>query len=635
MRHFGRATAAAVLAVLGAVVVLAPAASAVPGGYPWMAVPAANVAASDTSLADTSCTAGGYCMAVGYYDSGPADQAYSEQWTGAAWTGIFTWSTSPKQNNDLYGVSCVSSSFCVAVGAKATGIVDQTLIEQWNGSGWSLLTSPDTDPDQANQLLAVSCTSVTSCVAVGSAVSVAGSTDTLVESWNGISWSVVDSPDAGTGGLSELNGVSCLAPTSCTAVGDYFTGSVSQTLVESWNGATWSIVPSPDVAAGVTSVLTSDSCSSPTACTAVGYSAAGSSYQTLVEEWNGTFWYLMASPDTAPSDFDLLQSVSCGSPTSCVAVGSSSPDGSTFSNLIEQWNGGTWTITPGPADPVDGGELFGVSCPAAWSCMAVGDSPDDAPLVAQTMSVRPGYWMVASDGGIFSFGSSSFYGSEGGQRLTSPIVGVAATADRQGYWMVAGDGGVFAFGDAGFYGSEGGQPLTSPIVGIASTPDGKGYWMVASDGGIFTFGDAAYYGSMGGKVLNSPVVGMASTADGQGYWLVAADGGIFAFGDAGYWGSMGGQHLNEPIVGITPTADGQGYWLVASDGGIFSYGDAGYWGSMGGQPLNEPIVGITSTADGRGYWMVSSDGGIFSYGDATFQGSMGGTPLNRPIVGMG
>ena len=83
-----------------------------------------------------------------------------------------------------------------------------------------------------------------------------------------------------------------------------------------------------------------------------------------------------------------------------------------------------------------------------------------------------------------------FYGSMGGKPLNKPIVGMAATPDGNGYWVVASDGGIFTFGDATFYGSMGGQPLNKPIVGMAATPDGAGYWVVASDGGIFAFGDA-------------------------------------------------------------------------------------------------------------------------------------------------
>jgi hypothetical protein len=244
------------------------------------------------------------------------------------------------------------------------------------------------------------------------------------------------------------------------------------------------------------------------------------------------------------------------------------------------------------------------------------------------------YWLVASDGGIFSFGNAQFYGSMGGKPLNDPIVGMTPTASRGGYWLVASDGGIFGFGNAQFYGSMGGKPLNKPIVGMAATPDGGGYWEVASDGGIFSFGDAKFYGSMGGKPLNKPIVGMATTHDGLGYWLVASDGGIFSYGDAAFHGSMGGLPLNKPIVGMAGTPDALGYWLVASDGGIFNFGDAVFAGSAGGTPLNKPAVAMAATPDGGGYWIAASDGGIFNYGDARFGGSEGGVTLNKPVVGI-
>ena len=162
-----------------------------------------------------------------------------------------------------------------------------------------------------------------------------------------------------------------------------------------------------------------------------------------------------------------------------------------------------------------------------------------------------------------------------------------------GYWTVAADGGVFTFGHKTFYGSTGNLKLNKPIVGMAATPDDHGYWLVASDGGIFSFGDAKFYGSTGKLTLNKPIVGMAATADGMGYWLVASDGGIFAFGDAKFYGSTGKLTLNKPIVGMAVTPSGNGYWLDASDGGIFSFGDASFWGSMGKHPLNQPMDGMT------------------------------------------
>jgi hypothetical protein len=245
-----------------------------------------------------------------------------------------------------------------------------------------------------------------------------------------------------------------------------------------------------------------------------------------------------------------------------------------------------------------------------------------------------GYWEVASDGGIFSFGNAGFYGSTGGFPLNRPVVGMAPTPDHRGYWLVASDGGIFAFGDAGFFGSTGAIHLNQPIVRMTPTPDGRGYWLVASDGGIFAFGDAGFFGSTGGFPLNRPIVDMTPTPDGRGYWLVASDGGIFTFGDAGFHGSTGGVPLGSPIVGMAKNPDGGGYWLVASDGGIFAFGDSGNYGSLSGYPLNRPIVNVTATPNGGGYWLVASDGGVFSFGNAGFFGSTGGFPLNRPIIGM-
>jgi subtilisin family serine protease len=245
-----------------------------------------------------------------------------------------------------------------------------------------------------------------------------------------------------------------------------------------------------------------------------------------------------------------------------------------------------------------------------------------------------GYWMVATDGGIFAFGDAGFLGSTGNIRLNSPIVGMARTVTGKGYWLVAADGGIFTFGDAEFFGSTGSLKLNSPIIGMAGTGTGKGYWLVARDGGIFAFGDAPFLGSTGGTRLNSPIVSMAADRTGEGYWLVASDGGIFNFGDAGFRGSTGNLRLNSPIVTITPTPTSDGYWLVASDGGIFAFGDAGFFGSTGNLKLNKPIVGMASTCFGTGYWMVASDGGIFAFGNAPFLGSTGDIALNRPVVGM-
>ena len=177
-----------------------------------------------------------------------------------------------------------------------------------------------------------------------------------------------------------------------------------------------------------------------------------------------------------------------------------------------------------------------------------------------------GYWTVNWLGVVTSHGGAPTFGSPAlsGIQLAKPIVGMAATPDGKGYWLVASDGGIFTYGDAQFYGSTGDIRLNQPIVGMAATPDGKGYWLVASDGGIFTYGDAQFYGSAGDMHLNQPIVGMAATPDGQGYWLVASDGGIFTYGDAQFYGSLGGG--SNSVLGAIINPATQGYGLVQANG---------------------------------------------------------------------
>ena len=264
----------------------------------------------------------------------------------------------------------------------------------------------------------------------------------------------------------------------------------------------------------------------------------------------------------------------------------------------------------------------------------VSPSPQGAMALTPDTTPKPGYWLVGSDGSVYSYGSASALGSLRGTPLARPIAGMAPTPSGGGYWLVGTDGGIFSYGDAKFFGSTGDVKLNRPIVGMAATPTGKGYWFVASDGGIFSFGDAKFYGSTGAVKLNKPIVGMAPTPSGKGYWFVASDGGIFSFGDAKFYGSTGDVKLNKPIVGMAASPTGNGYWFVASDGGIFTFGDAKFFGSTGDVKLAKPIVGMAASPSGRGYWFVASDGGIFNFGDASFLGSAGGASLPAGIVVM-
>ena len=135
-----------------------------------------------------------------------------------------------------------------------------------------------------------------------------------------------------------------------------------------------------------------------------------------------------------------------------------------------------------------------------------------------------------------------------GQPLVAPVVAVTPTADGRGYWLLASDGGVFCFGDAQFFGSIGGHPLNMPMVAMAPTPDGGGYWTVASDGGVFCFGTAAFLGSSGGQPLTALVAGIVPTSTGRGYWLWCQDGSVHAFGDAAALGGYPDIPMPQPAL---------------------------------------------------------------------------------------
>ena len=282
---------------------------------------------------------------------------------------------------------------------------------------------------------------------------------------------------------------------------------------EQWNGVSWSST-SPANVLWYPTYLRSVSCTGPTTCMAVGVWQSPTHSETLVEMWNGSSWSIVPSPNSGAvgSPSNELTGVSCFGPSFCAAVGSLTLGGSPFTvpySLFETWNGSSWAIgTPQDLSP----PLLGVSCTAALICTAVGGeaSPDGSALSAvvstngqvraspvvgmESNPSKGGYREVGSDGSVEAFGSP-YLGSLGGAPLNQPIVGIASLPKGDGYWEVAADGGVFSYGDARFYGSLGGTPLNQPVVGMASTPDGKGYWLVAADGGVFSYGNAPFLGT--------------------------------------------------------------------------------------------------------------------------------------------
>lgn len=362
------AVMATIISLTGVIGVVAPA-----GALPDSAVivPSPNSGPTDQNVLNSvSCASKTWCVAVGQWQGDSAVQTLALSWDGTDWTRVVTPNTSPTDENSLMSVSCVSASSCIAVGWYDESGTERTLILSWDGIAWSRVVSPNSAPGELNNLWGVSCVSAVSCTAVGYYDS-AGSGQPLVLSWDGINWTMVPSPAAEVGESKWLTSVSCFSATSCTAVGSYSPGgAVRQTLVLSWDGTIWSQVPSPNVDPLERNRLNSVSCASRSSCVAVGYYRVGSIDETVVLAWDGAAWTRSTTPDV--SGDDGLESVSCDSASSCVAVGYTTVS-SANETLVLTWDGTVWTrlASPNP-NPTGVNDLLGVSCISMYRCTAVG-----------------------------------------------------------------------------------------------------------------------------------------------------------------------------------------------------------------------------------------------------------------------
>jgi hypothetical protein len=222
----------------------------------------------------------------------------------------------------------------------------------WDGRTWQAEPVPRLRPAPQTLVLAsVSCTSATFCMAVGDASRGAGAQPsaayrdiTLAAMWNGSRWRMVVTPSPSR--ASELSGVSCTSPTACTAVGS--SASRGRTLAERWNGVRWAVQRTPNARRIGYTVLTAVSCATPTACTAVGDYNGGAF--GIAEHWNGARWTIerLPVPPGAPGEGPLVlpAGVSCITATACVTVGTTQNQ-----TLAEAWTGARWTVQRTPDPP--------------------------------------------------------------------------------------------------------------------------------------------------------------------------------------------------------------------------------------------------------------------------------------------
>ena len=342
----------------------------------WTVPPTPNVpGADDTNLYGVDCTSANSCMAVGtavfpagFREPHPS-QTVAERWDGTSWQLVPTPNPPGAFNSTLRDVSCPWQNVCFAVGywgtvpnsPPAPPAIARPLIELWNGTSWSIQSGPDV-PNGG--LLAVSCSGLLACTAVGNA-----NGGPLAERWDG-SWHVQSPPQP-----AGSQDVSCPLRRTCTAV-----GSGSSPLVERWFGRvnSWGLQTAPEPDGVDSSSFYGVSCPDGRVCFAVGRSSTNQGNTTLAERRVGSTWSVMPTPNPGPylSTFGLtfdaqLLSVSCPGRRACHAVGWGLNSTADFVMIDERFDGASWhleTIPFGSGIP----EVGGVSCPNRLFCMAVG-----------------------------------------------------------------------------------------------------------------------------------------------------------------------------------------------------------------------------------------------------------------------
>lgn len=305
--------------------------------------------------------------AVGSFWTGSRTSTLAQHWDGSHWTKVA--SPSPGTHASLTGVSMVSADDAWAVGTWGTDDpdVNKTLAVHWDGTSWATVPTPS-PRNQYAALLAVSGVSATDVWAVGVHYGYHDAdTTSLIEHWDGSTWSVVPGP----GSDSNLFAVSARSATDVWAAGRLH----GSTLVVHWDGSAWTQVPTPSPGTGAD--LRGISAVSVDDVWAVGLAFVGDKTQTLVEHWDGSSWTQVAAPSPGPEA--SLVGVSAVSDDDAWAVGHYRYGAQPLSHtLIAHWDGTSWTEvhTPAVATP-ENAALLGVSAVSASHAWIAGATYDD------------------------------------------------------------------------------------------------------------------------------------------------------------------------------------------------------------------------------------------------------------------
>jgi hypothetical protein len=322
--------------------------------------------------------------AVGSYQHG-AFRTLAERWNGSSWKIVATKNLGSGDNN-LVGVVALSASSAWAVGDwnPTQMSTPRTLVEHWNGKKWSVVASPSLG--QLSGLSDVAASGPNDIWSVGAYFNRAGNQQTLIERWDGSAWKIVSSPSPGAS-YNALSHLAIVSANDIWAVGYYSSdsGGTSQTLVERWNGHTWSVVPSPnapnsvyDSLGGVVAVDADD-------IWAVGASEGAPSYatRTLIERWNGSSWSIVQSPNVGTKGNSLFDIASVSAKSVWSAGYYVDQSDALDRTLIERWNGKAWRVVKSGNPGRDYDQLHAIWSigQALWSAGNEQTGSDGDPLV--------------------------------------------------------------------------------------------------------------------------------------------------------------------------------------------------------------------------------------------------------------
>jgi hypothetical protein len=316
-------------------------------------------------------------------------------------------------------ISCGTPNSCLAVGVNVgkSGSLAQVVVA-WNGTAWRSVAVPTPEPTVARiNLAAVSCTSATACIVVGTYVTLAGAgaERPYALAWNGTSLTPTAAPPVPkNGGLTSLTGVSCITTgKSCVAVGES-QGGAGPLLMETWNGAKWTLQTGTIPGGARSTYPGAVSCHFLTFCVVVGesYSSIAGAPAMLLAGWNGKVFTAMKAAVPVGAATITLNDISCPSATMCAAAGfSANPSGTSAFGFAEMWDGKSWTADKvAPPKGTTESFLYGVSCRADATCVAVGSAGSSAATKATALSYDGKTWTAQTVPGPAAGTSSDFFG---------------------------------------------------------------------------------------------------------------------------------------------------------------------------------------------------------------------------------